>query len=412
MFSDNLLNIEDRVFIEWRFRAYGSTLIFLCLFFGFLLFKGHWPIETDGHAYCIDFNLFWLTGKLAAAGHAAQIFDFPAWAKIQEDFSGRLVPEGMPGCHNWQPFYYPPTFLFFTYPFGLVPYVGAFMAWIVALFLLYQAAVYSIIPRSTALIVATTPVFVIFTNVFTGQNGFISAGLIGLSLAFLERRPWVSGIFLGLLTYKPHFGILFPVALLASRNWRGLGSAAATAIVFGVLATLAFGYDGWFSFVHGLTNRTPSMSVPNGKDLAVESVYALMYWVSTTPWVAWSAQLTVTAAVAFHIWMFWATKSVSFNLKAAALCTGACLASPYVMPYDFAILTISVAFLVSEGLSRGFLPGERLALSICWLLLFFIMADIGPAIYTILLLLIARRVSGDRRSATSVRLLYRRFGLV
>ena len=154
------------------------------------------------------------------------------------------------------------------------------------------------------------------------------------------------------------------------------------------------------------------MSVPNGKDLAVESVYALMYWVSTTPWVAWSAQLTVTAAVAFHIWMFWATKSVSFNLKAAALCTGACLASPYVMPYDFAILTISVAFLVSEGLSRGFLPGERLALSICWLLLFFIMADIGPAIYTILLLLIARRVSGDRRSATSVRLLYRRFGLV
>jgi len=45
----------------------------------------------------------------------------------------------------------------------------------------------------------------------------------------MEGRPWVSGIFLGLLTYKPQLGVLFPLALLASRSWRALGSTPSRA---------------------------------------------------------------------------------------------------------------------------------------------------------------------------------------
>jgi hypothetical protein len=36
---------------------------------------------------------------------------------------------------------------------------------------------------------------------FLGQNGFLFAGLIGLSLALMERRPRFSGVILGLLTF-------------------------------------------------------------------------------------------------------------------------------------------------------------------------------------------------------------------
>ncbi len=67
--------------------------------------------------------------------------------------------------------------------------------------------------------------FAVAVNVDFAHNAFITAALIGFSLVFLERRPWLSGIFLGLLTYKPHIGVLFPLALLASRNWRALASA-------------------------------------------------------------------------------------------------------------------------------------------------------------------------------------------
>jgi hypothetical protein len=102
------------------------------------------------------------------------------------------------------------------------------------------------VSRRATLIAAAAPFFVI-ENIDFVHTGFLTAALMGLSLAFIERRPWISGIFLGLLTYKPQFGLLFPVALLASRNWRALGSATASTVVLGVTAAIAFGYAGWAS---------------------------------------------------------------------------------------------------------------------------------------------------------------------
>jgi hypothetical protein len=403
MTSDRFLQLEDRIFTEWRLRGYGSIVIFTSLFLGWILFEGRWPILADGRPYCVDFGLFWLSGKFAAAGHAAMIFDFSgAWSDAQSAFYGPLVSDGLPGpgCYYRQPFYYPPPYLFFTYPLSFMSYETAFAAWLGALFLLYQIVVYAIVPRRTALIVAAAPVFLMATNLLTGQNGFISTALIGLSLVSMERRPCISGVFLGLLTYKPHLGLLFPIALLASRNWRVLVSATATAVVFGVLATAAFGHEGWISFIHGLTSRSSGLGVAPGHELAVQSVFGLLHWAGADQWFAWSVQLAVSAIVVLGTWMLWASKSVPYNLKAAALCAGTCLVSPYVMPYDLAILSISVAFLVKEALARGFLPGERSAIFICWVLFFFELADIGPVICAVLLSLIARRMSSEEKSST------------
>ena len=47
-------------------------------------------------------------------------------------------------------------------------------------------------------------------NVTAGQNGFLTAALIGGTLGLLERHPALGRDLLGLLTYKPQFGLLFP----------------------------------------------------------------------------------------------------------------------------------------------------------------------------------------------------------
>ena len=55
-------------------------------------------------------------------------------------------------------------------------------------------------------------------NVSAGQNGFLTAALIGGMLSLMQKQPLLAGVCLGLLSYKPQFGLLFPIALIAARS--------------------------------------------------------------------------------------------------------------------------------------------------------------------------------------------------
>ncbi|MGN5509364.1 glycosyltransferase 87 family protein, partial [Campylobacter coli] len=52
-----------------------------------------------------------------------------------------------------------------------------------------------------------------------GQNAFLTTALMGAGLAGLETRPWLAGVAFGLLTFKPHLGLLIPVLLLLNGRW-------------------------------------------------------------------------------------------------------------------------------------------------------------------------------------------------
>jgi hypothetical protein len=78
-------------------------------------------------------------------------------------------------------------------------------------------------------------------------------------------------------------------------------------------------------------------------------------------------------------------------LKAAALAIGSILAAPHAIGYDLCILSIAATFLVKDGLSRGFLPGERMIMLMCWVGLILPIGLIPMIICVILLALAARR---------------------
>ena len=369
--------------------------------------RGEWVIRPNGSLSNIDFCWIWVSGKFAASSDPARVNDYAAFSAAQ----GRLVgpPTGnIPPYH----FLYPPTFLFFTYPLGLISYLTAFSVWVLATVLLYQAAIYALISRPAALIAAITPATVL-KNVQLGQNGFLTAALIGFSLAFMERRPWISGISLGLLTYKPQFGVLFPLALLASRNWRTLCSATATSVILSVAAAVAFGYQGWPSFIHSLLDRDAGLSPDAEIELSLQSVYGLLHRAGASALSSWSVHLTVAAIVTAIVCAVWA-KPIPYPLKAAILCIASVTVTPYVLAYDLCILSIAVAFLVRDGMSRGFLPGERTAILFSFVGLFPVATPIAPIICAVLFFLCARRIaatfspshktsqSDERRSALEV----------
>lgn len=382
---DKLFDIENKAFTERRLRLYGwGVVVAFVIVLAWEAFKHQWPVLSNGNPTCIDFGWIWKSGELAASGDLARVFDYSAFSAAQLAFFG---PED---CINYNRFYYPPTFLFFTYALGLMPYLIAFAVWIVATFALYEAAVYAILPRRAALIAAAAPAFVP-VNLLLGHTGFLTAAFIGLSLAFMEKRPWLSGGFLSLLTYKPHFGVLFPIAIVASRNWRALAAVVAATAILSVMAAISFGYQGWASFVDALTDRSSSLGPAPDIEMRLQSVFGVFHWAGTSSWISWVAQSAVSIVVALGIGMLWA-KPFPYNLKAAALCAGLLLVTPYAVLYDLCILTIGAAFFVKHALMSGFVPGERTAMLICWLALFLIKLPIGPIVSAALLVLCVRRM--------------------
>ena len=345
------------------------------------LIQHNLPSGLDGK-HCADFTWIWLSSKLASSGALARVYDYSLFS------AARAAEISYPDC-LLDHFDYPPTLLFFTYPLGLMPYSIAFATWMTATVLLYLAAVYAIIPRPAAVIAALTP-FPVFINVLLGHNGFLSAGLIGLALAFMKSRPGLSGIFLGLLTYKPQLGILIPFALLASRNWRVFLSAAATSAVFAVAAAVAFGYHAWPSFVAALADRASTLSEIPEEAAPLISVFGSLRMFHVTPATSGIAQLAVTAIAAVTICALWA-RPLPHSLKAAALCSGSLLAAPHAISYDACILSIAVAFLVADGLSRGFLPGERAVMLMCWPAVILAMGPMPVIVCVALLVLVVRR---------------------
>jgi Glycosyltransferase family 87 len=388
--SKKLLAIEDLIFTERRIRFYGRGVIVAYLIaLAWRLTHGQWIFLADGRLRCVDFGWIWLSGRFTVSDNATHVFDYSTFSAAQ------ITLFGLGNCPFIPQFDYPPTSLFLTYPLGWLPYVLAFAVWTATTFLLYAVAIYAIIPRRVAVIAAIAP-FCVAVNVDFGHNGFLTAALIGLTLACLERGPWLSGIFLGLLTYKPQFGVLFPVALLASRNWQVLTSAAVLSVFLALAAAFAFGFEGWVHFLHALLDRQSTLSPDAAVPLALHSVFGLLRWAEASASISWVGHIFVGAIATFTVFAVWANRT-PFALKAAFLCIGSALVSPYILFYDLCILPIAVAFLVRDGMSRGFLRGERTLFFLCFVAFFLVQVPIGPVVCAALFFLCVRRIFGVSR---------------
>jgi arabinofuranan 3-O-arabinosyltransferase len=233
-------------------------------------------------------------------------------------------------------------------------------------------------------------------NALDGQNGFLTAALIGGTLYLMPARPILAGICLGLLSYKPQYGLLFPLVLIAASQWRTFFSAAVTTVLMAFVSWLAFGIESWQAFFHWMPVFSQTFLV-EGKApwWKLQSLFSLLRFLGGTEQLAWIFQWTLTATVAVVLAVMWRSR-VSYSLKAAALATGTLLITPYLFMYDMVVLAIPVAFLVRIGLRSGFRPYELPALGCAAALIFsFILfgAPVGLGSTLIVATLIMRRAA-------------------
>ncbi len=145
------------------------------------------------------------------------------------------------------PFYgwhYPPVFLALAATLALMPYLLSLIIWQAASFALYLWNILSIAKDRRALLPALAfPAA--FINLSHGQNGFLTAALIGGGLLLLDSSPIAAGILIGLLVYKPQFGLLIPLVLIASGRWRVFFAATVTALIVCAATYFAYGAETW-----------------------------------------------------------------------------------------------------------------------------------------------------------------------
>ncbi|HEY0282319.1 MAG TPA: glycosyltransferase family 87 protein, partial [Rhizomicrobium sp.] len=210
-----------------------------------ILFASHqWLLDGQGRPLVVDFLAVWSAGKLVLGGAALSAYD----AQLQHAGEVAVLGHEFKGALGWP---YPPFFLFMAAGLASLGYAWAFAVWAGATMAGYAATVGAIAKSRTAILFALAAPWTLAT-LFVGQNGFLTAALIGLVLLNLKRLPILSGILLGLLTYKPQFGLLFPLALAMGGHWRAFVMACLTALTLIALSNAVFGPGAFAAFLHVL----------------------------------------------------------------------------------------------------------------------------------------------------------------
>ncbi|HTV45690.1 MAG TPA: glycosyltransferase family 87 protein [Stellaceae bacterium] len=289
---------------------------------------------------CIDFQWMYLASQFSLSGHLTQAYNH----QIFSNFSGHFT-NGCVMAHVD----YPPTLFLYAAPFGLFSYWIGKLMWVAITLSFFLFMLWKIIP-GVRTIIAAFSLDPVFANVTLGHNGFLTAGLFACLLLTVENRQWLAGIFIGLLSYKPQFGILIPVALVASGNWRALASAAISATAFAVIAGMAFGFDSWIAFAHALTDRAAVLADATSGTTWLCSIFSLLRDVGISARLAFAAQAIAILSAATVVWRLW-SRPFPHALKAAGLCVGAVIASPHAYPYDLTILLVAAAFFIRDGLT-------------------------------------------------------------
>jgi hypothetical protein len=341
----------------------GLPLSALSVVYLFALASLLWDIPRlslrfQGYPLAPDFANYWCAARLTLAGKAALAFNIFELHGLQQSIFG---VHHYYGC-GW---YYPPTFLLIVIPLAFFPYLAALAIWALLTYSGYVLTLRSLEPHPFILWMGLTfPGALI--NILFGQNGLLSASLLGGALLLLEPAPIWGGVLIGLLSYKPNLAILAFFALAVGRNWRALVAAVVGALAFALLSLFAFGTEPWLAYIHNFSIPMHLLEM-GAADWSIiptffSAVLSLGYGI-VTAYVAQGLVALVSVCAVAYAW----SKGTSLPIRGSILILATLLFTPYLFVYDLALLAFPLAWLWLDGCDRGWLWGERPILLLGWM---------------------------------------------
>lgn len=352
-------------------------------------------LTANGRPLGDDFVNFWSGAFLAWHGRAADVYNWPVYHAFQQGIVGADL-----GPYNYS---YSPILLLLTAPLAALPYIPGLSAWLaVSWFAFYRALRLALPGRDATLLALAAPA--VFVNAYGGQNGCWTAALLGGGLSLLDRRPVLAGVMFGLLTYKPHLGLLIPVALLAARRWNAMLAAIITAAALIALSIALFGTDVWGGYLRH-ADRLRHVAIEDGAGVWHRTISLFVFArrlgadVPTAYLVQIIAGLTAAAAVAVA-WF----RDAPLPVRGALLVLGTFLATPYLQDYDMVIGAFIAVWLMNAA-DLAHMPRRPALIATALVLIVPLVAALlanttGLSLGALFLVpafwLMARRASGER----------------
>jgi|CXWL01.1.fsa_nt_gi hypothetical protein len=297
-----------------------------------------------------DFIAFWSAGRAALEGHAADVHERAAMFAYHQ--------QAIPEIRFYAQWNSPPTFLLVAALLALAPFPVSALVFLVATGALYLFVARRLLPDRRALIFAATAPAAVY-HLGTVQLGLLVAGISGLALSWLDKRPRLAGALVGLLAIKPHLAILWPLLLALSGRWRAFAAASISTLAFGALAAFVFGADSYVRFFDNLSASADLISAQRITTPSYASLYANLLQLHLGQTFAIGAH-TVSAIAALAL-AAWSLRRGDWRTQGASLCAATLLISPYLFFYDFTLLAMGAALL---GAPRDRL--ETAALVFAW----------------------------------------------
>lgn len=304
-----------------------------------------------------DFIAFYAAGMLAREGRPQAAYDMAAITEAEK----RALPQATYALM----YAYPPVFQMVLKPLAGLPYVWAYVVW-AAVLLALHVAVWRVAFGNSPAFWAALGCSAVYLNVLHGQNGLLSAALLGIGLLSLCHRPLLAGIVIGALCYKPQLGISIGLLLILGGQWRAVGGAALSVAVLCAASAAVLGLDVWRVFIEQGGSARMVLEGDGGPLDKIASVYSLVRKLGAPVVAAYALHGVIALgvmALAIRAWRRGGQELPRIAMAAATVP----LVSPYFFDYDLALIVLPIGALLIDGFRNGWMPCMRAILMIAWL---------------------------------------------
>ncbi len=343
---------------EWltprRLRAQG-VLLALCAW-GVCTVDFATPglFDRAGNLKFQDFLPLYVSARWIAAGRSAELYDQGVVASeiraIVGEPTGTLLPN----------LYGPQAGLAFV-PLTSFSFPVAVRVWVTFSLLLYFTCVWLVwrccpgLHKHGVMVaiaaVAFPPVFHFFVR---GQiSVLVLACFVVAFLAFRSNHPWLAGVALGLLIFKPQFLVAVPLVLLLARAWVSFAGLALTAVAQLGLTWMYFGSAVMRAYFDTLSHISRWIGAAELSLAPIQMHSLRSFWTLLIPWPKLALGLyllssLVAIAITAAVW-----KSDSpIALRFSALTLAAVLVNPHLFIYDLLVLA-PVMLLIVDWMLRN-----------------------------------------------------------